>query len=235
MERPAYEELRPYAIPVCILAAVIGLFAAINLGLDIFLIRLMPRVLDHQTDAIATFQHYLHPMTTTQTLLNVGNALVFLLNIILFCVWLYRAVSNNLALGARDQAFTPGWSVGWLFIPLVNLVMGYRVMLEVWTTSHGLSGRTTRAGWALVLAWWLLHLLTGLLLRISHYLFKGKHPGITNFMHGSVLEITGMSMRLLASVLFIHIVWKITHLQREQARRPAFELDNGPAPAETAA
>src|SRR5262249_29946861 len=40
-------------------------------------------------------------------------------------VWVYRANRNARALGAEGLAYSPGWSVGWFFVPLANLVMPY--------------------------------------------------------------------------------------------------------------
>jgi hypothetical protein len=33
--------------------------------------------------------------------------------------WIYRANANARALGAKDMKFTPGWAVGWYFVPIL--------------------------------------------------------------------------------------------------------------------
>ena len=35
--------------------------------------------------------------------------------------WIYRANANVRALGAKDMKFTPGWAVGWYFVPILWL------------------------------------------------------------------------------------------------------------------
>ena len=63
-----------------------------------------------------------------QLALFVGTAIVFL-------VWLYRAEVNARALGAQDMMVSPGWAVGWFFIPLVHLVMPLMAVRELWKAS----------------------------------------------------------------------------------------------------
>jgi hypothetical protein len=54
---------------------------------------------------------------------------------IAFLMWIHRAHRNLPSLGARDLRFTPGWAVGWFFIPIMNLFRPYQVMREVWAES----------------------------------------------------------------------------------------------------
>jgi hypothetical protein len=56
--------------------------------------------------------------------------------IVLFCIWIYRANSNARQLGATDMQFSPGWSVGWYFIPIANLWKPYQAMCEIWRASR---------------------------------------------------------------------------------------------------
>ncbi len=43
---------------------------------------------------------------------------VFIVSAILILKWIYRANYNARQLGAKDMRFTPGWSVGWYFVPV---------------------------------------------------------------------------------------------------------------------
>ncbi len=43
--------------------------------------------------------------------------LLYLLTIIVHCVWTNRMNKNARALGARDMEHTPAWAVGYYFIP----------------------------------------------------------------------------------------------------------------------
>src|ERR1700754_3506800 len=52
--------------------------------------------------------------------------------IIVFAVWIHRANRNARALGAVGMRFSPGWAVGWFFVPIANLWKPYQAMKEIW-------------------------------------------------------------------------------------------------------
>ena len=55
---------------------------------------------------------------------------------ITFLRWIYRSNKNLRVLSDEAMTFTPGWSVGWYFVPFANLYKPYQVMKEIWTVSH---------------------------------------------------------------------------------------------------
>jgi hypothetical protein len=71
--------------------------------------------------------------------------------IIVWLVWQHQATANLWARGYPGLKTSPGWSVGWWFIPFANLVMPLIAMLELdrRSTPNG-SERPTGA----VLGWW---------------------------------------------------------------------------------
>src|SRR5438874_1023530 len=62
---------------------------------------------------------------------------VLLLIVCFFVVgrWIYRASINAHALGS-EMTITPGWAVGWYFVPFANLVKPFHAMREIWLASH---------------------------------------------------------------------------------------------------
>src|SRR4029078_204309 len=102
------------------------------------------------------------------------NAIVVVLvisvltSLVTFLVWLYAAHANLHALGCRDIEFTPGWAVGWFFVPLMNLFKPYQVVSEIWrgsdpaTLLKALPSGTALIGW-----WWGFRVCLGLLERVS--------------------------------------------------------------------
>jgi hypothetical protein len=59
-------------------------------------------------------------------------------------MWLHRAAANLPALGGSELRFTPGWAVGWWFVPLANLVLPVLIMTEIWRASDPSAGITDR-------------------------------------------------------------------------------------------
>jgi len=54
---------------------------------------------------------------------------------VFFAIFIHRAASNLRALGRSGMEYTPGWCVGWFFVPFANLVRPYRAVSEVWRAS----------------------------------------------------------------------------------------------------
>lgn len=77
--------------------------------------------------------------------LNIGLGLVgltaifriplFIATVVFFLIWEHRAFNNLSALKARNLEFSPGWAVGWWFIPFANLVKPFQAIRELWTES----------------------------------------------------------------------------------------------------
>lgn len=65
---------------------------------------------------------------------------VYIATAIVFLRWIYLAKRNAQALGATGLQFTPGWSVGYFFVPVMNLWKPYQSMRETFKASspeHG--------------------------------------------------------------------------------------------------
>jgi hypothetical protein len=61
---------------------------------------------------------------------------IYTATVVFFLMWLYRAHDNLRAFNAWVRpTYSKGWAVGSFFIPLVNLVVPYRAVKEVWQKS----------------------------------------------------------------------------------------------------
>lgn len=74
-----------------------------------------------------------------------------------FLMWTYRANTNAAALSGRPLEITPGWSVGWYFVPFANLVKPYHAMKEIWVASARSDAST-----GLVSLWWTLWIVSNI-------------------------------------------------------------------------
>ena len=99
---------------------------------------------------------------TSDAISGIVGLIQFVLGIITgitFLRWIYRTNKNLRALSGEQMAFTPGWCVGWYFIPLANLFKPYQVMNEIWHVSHENRAVTLSiVGW-----WWALWLVSNFL------------------------------------------------------------------------
>lgn len=88
-----------------------------------------------------------------QQLIGVGYIIVFIVTAIFFLKWIHRANLNCHGFGAENMVFTPGWAVGWHFIPVMSLFKPYQAMKEIWQVSQNPRSWQTVAG-SPILGWW---------------------------------------------------------------------------------
>ena len=75
---------------------------------------------------------------------------------ILVLTWIHRANHNARQLGADDMTFTPGWAVGWYFVPIAWFWKPYQAMKEIWRASANPSDWVGRPVSPLLHWWWIL-------------------------------------------------------------------------------
>jgi hypothetical protein len=68
-------------------------------------------------------------------ILSLATQALSLLAPVLFLMWMYQATKNVHAFGRIGLRFTPGWSVGWWFIPFASMVMPYQALKEIFRAS----------------------------------------------------------------------------------------------------
>lgn len=60
---------------------------------------------------------------------------IYIVVFITFLTWVYRANLNCHGFGAQGMQFSPGWSVVWYFVPILNCYKPYQAMVEIWKVS----------------------------------------------------------------------------------------------------
>lgn len=71
-----------------------------------------------------------------QTLLGGLYLLVFVITGIMYLRWIYLSNRNARSLGAAGMQFSPGWAVGWYFVPFAMLWKPYQALKETFKASH---------------------------------------------------------------------------------------------------
>ncbi len=109
-----------------------------------------------------------HPPFTTaeanandvrEKLTNFGNLILFFGTAIVFGRWIYLAHKNLPELGARYLRFTPGWSVGTFFVPVLNLWGPYQAVRDLAKASRNPLHWDLEDTSPLIVVWWVLWLL----------------------------------------------------------------------------
>jgi hypothetical protein len=117
-----------------------------------------------QASAAGDSEEALSSIDAVLGLLQLG---VYITAGVLFLRWIYFANSNARALGASNMEFSPGWSVGWYFIPFANLWKPYQAMKEIWQASCKPKGWQHVAVPSIFPLWWTLWILASILSQAS--------------------------------------------------------------------
>jgi Domain of unknown function (DUF4328) len=100
-------------------------------------------------------------------LLAIPAFVVLIVCIVLVGRWIYVTNANAHAFGTDEMSISPGWAVGWFFVPIANLFKPYEGMKETWQVSHNVGGLLEEAESPLVRWWWGLWIVTGIVGSVS--------------------------------------------------------------------
>lgn len=138
---------------------------------------------------------------------------------IFFLMWVHRMHRNLWAFGIPNLKFTPGWSVGWYFIPFANLFKPFQAMRELyyqsntaWSDADWQNQRTP----AFIQSWWALFLLMGFVGRTLKRT-QDSAESIGDLQIHAVAFAANNIIAILAGLLAIYVVLSIQRLQQAKA------------------
>jgi hypothetical protein len=142
--------------------------------------------------------------------------LLYIVGGIATLVWIYRANRNAHLIGTLEMEVTPGWAVGWYFIPFLNLFMPLRAMREIWAASASAVPDAPAPQVILIGPWWAAWIgtnLTGLIaIRIAS---DAESPEMLRASAG--FDIASNLIMIAACLLLAVIVARIQDIQNRAA------------------
>ena len=119
-----------------------------------------------------------------QDSLRLIQFVLFVISGILILKWIYRANYNVRQLGASHMNFTPGWSVGWYFIPIANFWKPYQALKEIWKASSSPRYWTGQFVSPLLPWWWFLWIMYCMYVILSiQWLLRGGWLSVLYLAH----------------------------------------------------
>lgn len=76
--------------------------------------------------------------------------------------WIYVACANARDLAPNPMKFSPGWAVGWYFVPIALLWKPYQAMKEIWRVSANPRDPNLVPDSPLLSSWWFFFIVTTL-------------------------------------------------------------------------
>ena len=151
------------------------------------------------------------PIQGILTLLQSGLGVV---TAITFLKWVYRAYKNVRGFGAEGLRFSPGWAVGYYFVPVLSLFRPVQVMSEIWRASYDPRNWSRSAGTWLIATWWTLFLLYSGVTQVS--LQIGIQASTNDqWTLAALFAILGDFFSLPLSIVLLRLVTEIYKRQKE--------------------
>lgn len=149
--------------------------------------------------------------------ISIGGLAALAIAGVAWLVWQHRAHANLTALGAGKLRFTPGWAVGWWFVPFANLVRPPQVMSELIRASDPADGRDEQAAPKtprIVWVWWLTWVAGGLM---TYVVSRVSADDLAGLLARDRVLIATETLHSIAAVLAITLVRRVQKLQSERA------------------
>ena len=171
-------------------------------------------------------------ISTGDMVYGIGGLILLLgliVSIILFCIFSYRAVKNIKNFDRERIDTTPGWAVGWYFIPFANLFKPYGVMTDMWIASvHQEKSNWETPGTMPI--WWACWILNNIISNFSTRMGI-ESGGVWNEYASDVsLYKTTLNMDIAAAVFGVIAAWlllgytkRIASAQDANLKARAFE------------
>lgn len=154
----------------------------------------------------------LAPLAWAGSLVYLLFAVVMIATIVLVAMWIYRAHANLRAAGIEDLQFTPGWAVGWYFIPFANLFKPFQAMRELWNASLAQTDSFGQEADSRLKTWWGTWIVGNIISNASvRFQFVGEGQGAAA---GQVLDIVSTAILMAAGWFLLQIIETVNAAQR---------------------
>jgi hypothetical protein len=152
-------------------------------------------------------------------LLGLPQMVIVIVTGVLFLMWIHRANRNARGLGAQGLTFTPGWSVGWYFIPIVNLWKPYQAMKQIWQASADPGAWRSQTPPSLLPLWWTLWIVSNVLSQASFRLSLQADTGAA-LVASEVVTVISDLVDIPLCLVAMRLVREVLRLQTHWATQP---------------
>ncbi len=153
---------------------------------------------------------------------------IFVLSVVWVCMWVHRMASNIETLRMPDVRYTPGWCVGWFFIPIANWFMPFICLNEKHKASQSINTGANSESWKMnglsisILIWqlcstaqWIYSLVNGI---VSPRQQAAENPIMAfaeQLPNNVTPTIIGVGLQLVMGICLILYAKNITKMQND--------------------
>ena len=154
-----------------------------------------------------------------QQLIGIIQFSLYIITGIVFLRWIYFSNSNSRSLGASGMQFTPGWSIGYYFVPFLHIYKPYIAMKEIWKTSKDPKNWEMIKTPSLFPQWWTLWIISSISANISFRLSMRAEELNELFVSSSVTLASDL-VEIPLALIAIKLVGSIFDMQNEKYITP---------------
>lgn len=155
---------------------------------------------------------------TRQALVGGAQFILFVIGGVLCLRWIHR-MAYNARIKARVMQFTPGWSVGWYFIPIAYWWKPFQAMKEIWEKSVEQAGPEGREAARLLGTWWTLWIIESILGNASFRMTMGA-AGIERVLAANFVTLLSDVVDIPLCIVFILMIRRLTAMQEYAHENP---------------
>jgi hypothetical protein len=145
---------------------------------------------------------------------------IYIISAITFLIWVYRANKNLHAFKNPALRFSPGWAVGWWFVPIMWLFRPYQVVNEISKASNpdvdtSINSVGTLPASAIVGIWWAFFLISNY---VGWFAFRYilQHDTITDLLNSTYAYIASDTVDIVGFIITIIMVRIISQSQEKR-------------------
>jgi hypothetical protein len=154
-----------------------------------------------------------------QALVGGAQLILFIIGGVLCLRWIHR-MAFNARIKARVMQFTPGWAVGWYFIPIAYWWKPFQAMKEIWEKSVEQAGSAAREAGGLLGAWWALWVIKSILGNASFRMTMGA-ASLERLLGANFITLIGDALDIPLCIVFVVMIRRLTAMQEYAHENPA--------------
>lgn len=215
MER-SYRTLQSRTIWLCRLLYLSVVLDVISLVSNGYQRMVLQQAVDGSYESTEALQASAEASDLWQRLIGISTLALMLVIFVLAGIWIYRASANLRSFGASRLPTSPGWAVGWYFIPFANLLKPFQAMSEIWRASTAPLQWEQAATPPLLRLWWALWLINGFLGNVT-FRVSMRAEEVEALLNANSLLIASDLVGIPLSLVFAHMLHRIGDMQTKQS------------------
>lgn len=154
---------------------------------------------------------------------SIVHVVLFFVSGALFLFWVYRAAANIHAFNRSAMSITPGWAVGWNFVPIASLWKPYQAVKQIWQSSQNIGYPESVPVPGRFVWWWGFWIATNIIGGVADRVTEnGVEDGDVGMMKiGTGLTLADSVFFMAACFLLYRIVRDVNGFQQTLASNTA--------------